>query len=172
MNKNSRQQLTLFVNRNKAQEIERVRRQFNPMQQQLIDSHVTLCREDEIENIHSVLHNLQQLDMPKIAISFGPVTRFENGTGVLLPALGNNEPFHLLRSKVLAGLSTAIRMPAPHITLMHPRNSTCTDELFSIIQTISMPTYLIFDTISLIEQINGGKWQILKNYQLNNNYSL
>lgn len=167
-----RRQLTLFADKKKAIEIENIRRQFNPEQQILIDSHVTLCREDEIENISSVLDNLQQLETTKIAIYFGQVTRFENGSGVLLPASGDNEQFHLLRTKVLTGLfTTAIRRPDPHITLMHPRNSTCTDEIFSIIQKISMPTHLIFETISLIEQINGGNWQIIKSFKLNDNHT-
>ena len=164
-----RRQLTLFVDKKDAREIENVRIQFNSKQQELINSHVTLCREDEIENIAILLDNLQQLDTPKIIINFGEVKRFENGSGVLLPGLGGNDQFHLLRSKVLAGLWTTIRRPEPHITLMHPRNSTCTDEIFTVIQKISLPTHLIFDTISMIEQVNGGQWQTLKTYQLNNN---
>lgn len=166
MNKTTRRQLTLFVNNEDAQAIEGVRRRFNPEQQALIDSHVTLCREDEIENLDAVLHNLEQLDSPKLSISFGQVTRFDNGSGVMLPASGDNDQFHLLRSKVLAGIPAAIRRPEPHITLMHPRNSTCTDEIFSIIQQMLFPTQLVFDNICLIEQINGGQWQIIKRYKL------
>ena len=165
----TRRQLTLFVDKKYAHEIENVRRQFNPKQKELIDSHVTLCREDEIKNINAILDNLQQLDTPQIAITFGQVMRFENGLGVLLPALGHNDQFHLLRSKVLKDLCVTIRRLEPHITLMHPRNSTCTDEIFSVIRKIRLPTYLTFDTISLIEQINGGQWQILKSYKLNDN---
>lgn len=166
MDKQIRRQLTLFVDKIFSQEIESVRRQFNPKQQELIDSHVTLCREDEIENIDALLDNLQHLDTSKIIINFGQVIRFENGFGVLLPASGGNEQFHMLRSKVLAGLSATIRRPEPHITLMHPRNSTCTDEIFSVIQKITFPTHLIFDTISLIEQVNDGKWHLIKRFKL------
>lgn len=146
--------------------MEAARGRFNPKQQALIDSHVTLCREDEIENIDALLNNLQQLDMPQISITFGPVTRFENGIGVMLPASGDNESFHWLRSKVLAGTSATIRRPEPHITLMHPRNSTCTDEIFSIIQEMHFPTKLIFDNICLIEQLDGGPWRTIKIYKL------
>jgi hypothetical protein len=164
-----RRQLTLFVDRKDALNIEGIRRRFNPTQQKLIDSHVTLCRENEIEDINALLDNLQELDTPKIVINFGHVIRFENGQGVILPALGDNEQFHLLRSKVLNGLGVTVRRPEPHITLMHPRNSTCTDETFSVIQQINLPARLTFDTISLIEQVNGGQWQILKSYKLNGN---
>lgn len=146
--------------------MEDVRRRFNPKQQELIDSHVTLCREDEIENITALLANLQQLDTPKITINFGQVTRFENDLGVMLPASDDNEQFYSLRSKVLAGITATIRRPQPHITLMHPRNSACTDEIFSVIQKIQFPTHLIFDKICLIEQINGTKWHIIKSYKL------
>lgn len=161
-----RRQITLFVGRKDATEIENIRKKFNPKQQHLIDSHVTLCREDEIENITFVLDNLQRLDTHKISIRFGQVTRFDNGIGVLLPALGDNEQFHQLRLKVLTGLNTTIRRHEPHITLMHPRNSTCTDEIFKAIQKINLPTSLSFDRISLIEQIDGGQWQTLKTYEL------
>jgi hypothetical protein len=44
---------------------------------------------------------------------------------------------------------------------MHPRNATCTDEILSLIQKIPLPTKLNFDTVSLIEQIDGGKWHTL-----------
>jgi hypothetical protein len=164
-----RRQLTLFVDKKYSHEIENVRRQFNPKQQTLIDSHVTLCREDEIQNINALFDNLQQLDTPKIIINFGQVIRFENGRGVMLPAFGDNEQFHLLRSTILYDLGITVRSPEPHITLMHPRNSTCTDEIFSVIQKISFPTHLMFNTISLIEQSNGTQWKILKSYKLNDN---
>ncbi len=166
MEKNIRQQLTLFVDKNAADDIENIRKKFNPVQYKLINSHVTLCREDEIENIAVVLGNLQQLDTPKITILFGQVTRFDNGLGVLLPALGNNEQFNQLRLKVLTSLGITVRPPEPHITLLHPRNSICTDEIFKIIQKTNLPSSLTFDNISFIEQVDGGKWQTLKVYKL------
>ena len=166
MDKNIRRQLTLFVNKKDAQEIENIRKRFNLEQYNLIDSHVTLCREDEIENLSIVLDNLQQLDIPKIVIQFEKVTRFDNGKGVLIPSSGNNEEFHHLRSKVLTGLNMPVRRHEPHITLMHPRNCTCTDEIFKAIQKINLPISLSFDTISLIEQLNGGQWQTLETYIL------
>ena len=167
MDKKIRRQLTLFVDKKYSQEIENIRRQFNPKQQELIDSHVTLCREYEIENINAALDNLQQLDTHKINIKFGHVTKFNNGIGVLLPALGDNEEFNLLRSKVMTGLVKKIQKHEPHITLMHPRNSTCTDEIFEVIKKSNLPTTLTFDTISLIEQIDDGQWEVLKSYKLN-----
>jgi len=166
MDKNTRQQLTLFVDKKDAIEIEIIRKKFNPRQQQLIDSHVTLCREDEIANIDKVLENLQNLDTPPITIQFGQATRFDNNKGVLLPASDDNEQFHQLRKKILTALNIPIRRHEPHITLMHPRNSDCTDETFEEIKSVSLPTSLKFDTVSLIEQIDGGQWQIINRFDL------
>lgn len=166
MKKNTRQQLTLFVDKNDAGEIESIRKKFNPEQQQLISSHVTLCREDEIEHIEKVLDNLQKLNASTIIIHFGKAIRFDNGKGVLLPASGDNEQFDRLRLKILTGLDIKVRRHEPHITLMHPRNSTCTDEIFKTIQLMNLPTSLSFDVVSLIEQVDGGQWQLIKEFPL------
>jgi hypothetical protein len=162
-----RRQLTLFVDEKDAREIEWVRQRFNPRQHELIASHVTLCREDEIENLPAVLRNLQQLHLPAITIPFGAPVRFDDGRGVLLPALGDNASYHALRSLLLHNICAAIRKPAPHITLMHPRNAVCTDEIIAQIQQFNFPTQLSFNSISLIEQINGGRWRRLQNFPLN-----
>lgn len=167
MDKIIRRQLTLFVDKNSAVEIESIRKKFNPRQHELIDSHVTLCREEEIQDIDKVLESLQNLDTSSaITIQFGQVTRFENGNGVLIPALGDNEQFHRLREKILPTINKIVRRHEPHITLMHPRNSRCTDDVFKEIQSTKLPGYLKFAKISLIEQVNGGQWQIIKTFNL------
>ncbi|RYY00847.1 MAG: 2'-5' RNA ligase family protein [Gammaproteobacteria bacterium] len=166
MDKSIRQQLTLFVDKKDASEIESVRKKFNPRQQQLIDSHVTLCREDEITSINKVLDTLQNIDTSAIIIQFGQATRFDNNKGVLLPASGDNEQFHQLRKKIFTALNIPERRHEPHITLMHPRNSNCSDESFEEIKSVSFPTSLKFDTVSLIEQIDGGQWRIIKRFNL------
>jgi translation elongation factor EF-1beta len=165
VNSHTRKQLTLFVSSEDAIEIENIRRTFNPIQFGLIESHVTLCREDEIENLEAVMHNLEHIDSGRITINFGEVSRFSDGKGVLIPASGNNEEFHRLRAKVLLHLSP-IRFHEPHITLMHPRNSTCTDDIFESIKKVNLPVTLSFDKISLIEQANGNPWEILKSFRL------
>lgn len=166
MNKNIRQQLTLFLDKKDAIEIESIRRRYNPKQQQLIDSHVTLCREDESANINEILDNLHKLDISIITIQFGPVIRFDNNRGVLLPASGENEEFHELRKKILGVSNGLIRRHEPHITLMHPRNSNCTDKDFETIKSFNLPKNLKFHHVSLIEQIDGGKWQIINKFNL------
>ncbi len=166
MTDNTRRQLTLFVQKKDAKNIEDVRSKFNPRQSELIDSHVTLCREDEIAGIDKVLHNLTHLKQKTFCIKFGQVTRFDNGKGVLIPATIENEEFQELRQKVLMGVLNKPRRQEPHITLMHPRNSNCTDKIFEIIENVNLPTQLNFKTISLIEQINGGQWTVLKTFDL------
>jgi 2'-5' RNA ligase len=163
-----RRQLTLFVPENESQVIEQVRSKFNPVQNGLIHSHVTLCREDEIENLEAVLHNLRSISLKRIQIRFDNPLRFENGKGVLLPGSKDNSSFHELRKMVLNGIINDLRKHEPHITLMHPRNSTCTDEIFTEIQKVNFPRKISFETITLIEQKNGQAWKTLNSTQLVN----
>jgi hypothetical protein len=163
---NIRRQLTLFVHEKDAETIEQIRQKFNPLQFELIRSHVTLCREDEIHDIERVMANLSRLTKASIVIEFGKVARFDNGKGLLLPATIDSLEFQELRKEILFGLIDNPRKQEPHITLMHPRNSTCTDFIFSEIEKQSLPAKLEFATISLIEQENGGKWRVLQEFEL------
>jgi hypothetical protein len=165
---NIRRQLTLFVAPGDAVTIDQIRQAFNPQQFDLINAHVTLCREDEIENLDQVISNLFSLTMtqPYIFIEFDKVARFDNGKGLLLPATNDNKEFDDLRRQVLSGLTDHPRKQKAHITLMHPRNSTCTDAIFNQVETIKLPTKLIFKKISLIEQKDGGKWNVLHEFNL------
>ena len=154
----TRIQLTLFV---ENQAIEEIRTKFNPIQQALISAHITLCREDELEDLEKVIANSKALKIDKpIKISFYEVIRFENGKGVLIPANEDNNDFHNLRNAIFI----SPRKHFPHITLMHPRNSTCTDSIFEEIKSYQLPTTLFFNRINLIEQKDGGKWKILDEF--------
>lgn len=158
-------QLSLFVPAEQATVIEQVRRQYNPVQYTLIPAHVTLCREDELTSLEAVLKNLEQLDFPAFTITFNTPIRFDNGRGVLLPAIDSTF-FQELRKIVLKGVVDQPRIHAPHLTLMHPRNSTCTDMHYKEILTINLPDCFHFNKISLIEQVNGGAWAIKKEWPL------
>jgi hypothetical protein len=163
---NIRRQLTLFVSKADAVTIEAIRGRYNPLQQQLIAAHVTLCREDEIVNIDTVLHNLENLNQKTITVFFDEPIRFDKGAGLLIPAAANNEAFQQLRKKILAGVIDDPRKHQPHITLMHPRNSVCTDEIFEAIKKVSLSKQLSFNAISLIEQRDRGRWETLKTFTL------
>lgn len=162
----TRRQLTLFL-RDQNEMIEKVRAAFNPIQHQLIAAHVTLCREDEIQPLAKVLRNLQTITLIEpIRIDFGPIERFEHGKGLLLPAKADNKAFDELRKMVLKDVIEIPRMPLPHVTLIHPRNATCTDEIFDQIKQYQFPTELYFNQISLIEQENDGKWLVLEQFAI------
>lgn len=147
--------------------IEEIRRKFNPAQYELISAHATLCREDEITPIERVLENIKSIkfDQPLI-IKFDTVDRFENGKGVWLPASRDNNQFQELRTEILKGISDIPRQHQPHVTLMHPRNSTCTDDIFCRIKKYELPTKLLFGKVSLIEQKNGERWTILEEFKI------
>lgn len=159
-------QLTLFVNDPAAVLIEAVRKKFNPEQYHIIKAHTTLCREDELLQLEKVIKNLAQLNHGPITIKFGKPMRFSDNKGVLIPASGDIENFQELRKQVLKDVTGDPRLHHPHITLMHPRNSICTDELFKELEKYNFPSVIEFDTISLIEQEMGKQWNILKEFRL------
>ncbi len=162
--------MTLFPEPADVLIIEQIRQEFNPRQFELIKAHVTLCREDELENLEQVLSNLLMLvqTQEKFYIEFGKVARFDNGKGLFLPATNDNIQFENLRRQVLNGLIDHPRKQEAHITLMHPRNSTCTDHIFELVEKINLPAKLEFKQISLIEQENGGPWKTLKTFEFKN----
>ncbi len=160
-----RTQITLFVDSACASSVEQVRQRYNSIQHALIPCHVTLCREDEIEPyIDQITFNLMRLKSRSCEISFGRPTRFDNGKGVLLPAIGTNTSYHALRKNILNDCIVVPSKPDPHITLMHPRNSTCTDRIFEEIQQFVFPSIIRFSEVCLIEQSNGGKWNIVQKF--------
>lgn len=166
MGKNIRRQLTLFLDEGDAGNIEKIRADFNPRQSALIKSHVTLCREDEIENLGKVMGNLANLQYAPIAIDFGPPKRFAEGKGVLMPATGSLRAFDALRKGILLGTTDDPKKHEPHITLVHPRNSTCTDAVFREIARMDLPGRLTFRKISLIEQEDDRPWRVLGEFHL------
>lgn len=159
-------QLTLFVDEKESSAIEQVRSTFNSAQYDLIKSHVTICRENELTSLEKVTQNLLTLDQDTIKMNFGAAARFSDGKGLLMPAIGTNEHFHTIRKLILKGIISDPAIQEPHITLIHPRNGNCTDEIFEEIKIIRLPNRLGFNKISLIEQVNGGKWHVLQAFEL------
>ena len=160
-----RLQLTLFLNKNQSSDIETIRKKYNPVQQALIDSHITLCREDELFDLQIIRKNLQNLKFEPLEFYFGQPQRFSDGIGVLLPVLGNIEMFDFLRKNILKGVIENPREYKPHLTLMHPRNSICTDAIFQEISKISFPKHNFIYKISLIQQLNMEKWEVLEVFE-------
>lgn len=128
---------------------------------------MTLCREDEIIQIDRLIKNIELIKFGgPLKITFDKVDRFEGGKGVWLPSSTENKQFHELRREILKGLSDTPRQHRPHLTLMHPRNSTCTDKIFDQIKEYELPTVLLFDKISLVEQNDGGPWTTISEYRI------
>lgn len=158
-----RKQLTLFLNDEESEPIERIRRKFNIQQFDLISSHITLCREDEIENLDYVLCKLSNLKFSVFEVLIETPKRFYEGKGVFIPVIDPRGYLDNLRKQILP----ISKMIEPHITIMHPRNSTCTNEISQKILKMAIPTRLTLNRISLIEQEIGERWNVLQTFNLN-----
>ncbi|WP_130736257.1 2'-5' RNA ligase family protein [Flavobacterium sp. J27] len=158
-----RRQLTLFLTE-QNQIIEEIRATYNPKQFELIKAHVTLCREDEIENnLEEVIQNCHNLHWHKpISIHFNPPERFSEGKGVFISGNETNTDFETLRKNILQ--KNSLKKHVPHITLIHPRNGTCTDTIFEVIQSKEFPSSINFYTLALIKQTGNEKWKILEEF--------
>jgi 2'-5' RNA ligase len=158
-----RWQLTLFVAETESEQIEKVRRHYNPLQYALIPAHITLCREDELLQMERITENIGALSQENLQLFPDVPTRFDNGKGVYLP-MKNVADFEALRKVVLAEVIPNPRQQLPHLTLMHPRNSRCTDAIFQEICQAEFPSILSFDNICLIEQEEAQKWKIIREF--------
>ncbi len=92
--------------------------------------------------------------------------RFSDEKGVLIAVKDEEGNFRKLRELILKNRGSMPREHKAHITLMHPRNSTCDDDKFKEIQKMGLPTNLSIKKISLIEQEFGKKWTTLQEYNL------
>lgn len=161
-----RQQLTIFLDETEAISIESIRRKFNPRQYRLIKSHITLCREDEIEDFRLIESNLGKIDMEQFELKINGLKRFSEGKGVLITITDEKNQFRKLRELILQNKNSTPREHKAHITIMHPRNSICDDEKFRVIQKFELPKKLSVKKISFIEQEIGKEWRTLNEYEL------
>ncbi len=150
-----RKQITLFLDHEEACAIEKARQFWNPDQYALIKAHITLVRDDRVDNFAEVTRKVKQLKYARFQVNFGAIERFCEGKGAFIPVTDRLNHLVLLREK----LSVKDQKYDPHITIMHPRNSMCTDEIFNALLQETFPSQITISSISLIEQINGGKWR-------------
>lgn len=134
--------------------LEDLRRRFNPRQAELIPAHVTLCREDEVDDWRELKARALGLDPLQLKLTFGRPVREQNL--VYLPVVEGLDAFRMLRETLLGA---SPRDHDPHITLIHPRNGNCTDDVFDEIMRLSRPFSHTFEVIRVIEQRNGGVWR-------------
>lgn len=157
-----RRQATLFFN-NAPPALTHSRHRYNPVQADLIPAHVTLCREDEVVDWLAFKQRVASLTRVELELKFGRPIR--NGNSVLLPAIEGMEAFVSLRRNLLSDGTSEPRPMNAHVTIIHPRNGTCTDEIFEEILQLLQPFQWTFNEIAVIEQQNGGPWQVLSRYQ-------
>lgn len=161
-----RKQLTIFLDKIESEPIESIRRKFNPKQFELIKSHITLCREDEIEELSRIQKNLENIDLYEFKLHTNGLIRFSEKKGLLISINDKEGKFCRLREIILKNGNDIPREHKAHITLMHPRNSICNDENFDEIRKVKMPKIISIRKISLIEQELGKEWKTLKEYEL------
>jgi hypothetical protein len=153
-----RRQASLYVTG--QSHIEAVRFRYNPMQARLIPPHVTLCREDEVTDWDGFQNRLASLRPIEITLTFGVPVREDNF--VFLPVLGGLEEFQSFRQAVL---SKDARIHTPHLTLIHPRNGMCTEQIFAdISKTITAPFPYTFHEVRIIEQEDSGVWSVISRF--------
>lgn len=136
--------------------IESLRVRFNPAQALLIPAHVTLCREDEVTDWDAFQARLESLCPFKITLEFGVPVRENNF--VFLPVRGGVDEFHQFRTALL---KREPRRHIPHVTIIHPRNGTCTDQIFADILEKVQPFQITFREVMLIEQKDDGVWNLV-----------
>ncbi len=149
-----RRQASLYLR--EASKIEALRLRFNPAQAMLIPAHITLCREDEVSDWVDLERRLRALAPVNLNLEFGLPIREDNF--VYLPVVGSTEPFDQLRHDLLGVNGQAPRKHLPHLTIIHPRNGVCTNEIFTEVVASLQPFRATFREISLIEQRDGGVW--------------
>ena len=153
-----RRQASLYLT--SVPQIESLRQRYNPEQAMLIPPHVTLCREDEVVDWGLFRERLATHGRLELTLKFGVPRREEDF--VFLPITAGTEAFHQLRRTLLRNEP---RHSTPHLTIIHPRNGRCTDEIFADILSCLSPFQYTFREVSLIEQVDGGVWNLLDRAQ-------
>lgn len=150
----SRRQASLYLS--DQFRIESLRLRYNPIQARLIPAHITLCREDEITDWDAFRARLEFLCPFEITLEFGAPVRDDDF--VFLPVTGGLNDFFDFRRTLLM---KEPRKQIPHITLIHPRNGSCTDQIFADISASLTPFQCVFREVMLVEQENDGVWNVV-----------
>ncbi len=173
-----RRQLSLFVPPPMGAQLDQCRAILDPVQANLIASHVTLCRDDEllemtsiVERLHQVSRNAHQGVFP-LSLSFGAARRGD-GHGIFLDCVDGEAAYQRLRQLLLLPPSTPISAPpqvrrmAPRITLAHPRNPWTEANLSLDFSTLPQHFSIEFSRIAWIEQHPNCAWHVVQEFQLN-----
>lgn len=157
----NRRQATLYLPESSSQNIEAIRSRFNPAQANLIRAHVTLCREDEVVDWEQFRSRLSSVGPITLELAFSRIVRDGD---LVYAAVENSDSFDQLRNEVLRTENGTPRHHIPHLTLIHPRNGKCSDKTFRELRRKFKPFAACIDTITVIEQIDGGIWRDVFQY--------
>jgi 2'-5' RNA ligase len=155
-----RRQLSLFLPEPERSAVDEVRRKYDRNQFDIIPAHVTLCGDDEIEPWSGVADALNSIKQVNIVLSLGGATRLQDGC-VLIPVAGSASSYDQVRRQILG---ERYKPRTPHITLLHPRNSAGKAHLFSAMKEEVLPAFVRLNEIALIEQVDGGVWNVVERY--------
>ena len=158
--------LTLFLDPMESMVIEYIRKRFNPEQFRLIPAHITLCRENELEDLTRIKHVLETLDFEEFDLSLGEIREISAELGVWVTLLDPQGKVPQLREMILGGASPSAGNFTPHITLMHPMNSKLNRQKVETIKEVELSGMIRISRISLIEQQEDQIWKTLEEYQL------
>lgn len=159
---NIRRQLTLFVPSKSASRLEAARQLLDPIQFKLIRVHVTLCREDEIEDMNDKQLQARASTAAAIRLEFGRPERF-SGHGVQLRCVAGQARFHELRCQLLGSPST--RPQQAHITLAHPRNPQAPGNTLENMAAVEGCFSISFAMASIIRQMGDGPWVVEQSFE-------
>lgn len=158
-----RHQLSLYAPDPQRAAIDAVRALLDPVQHALIPAHVTLCREDELAAIDAATLAIHIARAAPMTLHFGAPQHFD-GHGILMPCVAGEADFHALRQQVLA--REDVRHSSPHLTLAHPRNPRAPGNDLANAMALHAGITLRFEQAHLIEQVDGGAWQVLATFDL------
>jgi hypothetical protein len=161
----TRIQLSLYVPSASAARIEEARRLLDPIQASLIPAHVTLCRDDELNDFEVARLGsiIEASGAGPITLKFGRPEVFQ-GHGVLLPCIEGQEEFHDLRCRLLG--SSTVRRHAPHITIAHPRNPRSPQNEPANLETLPSGLVIGFAEVWHIVQEGTMPWQVIARHPL------
>lgn len=160
-----RRQLSLFVPGHIAAALDATRAILDPVQHGLIPPHVTACRDEEMQALRgSKLEGaIDSARLGPITLVFGRAVPFDDH-GILLPCISGQEALAAFRARLLG--TPQPRREAPHITLAHPRNRKSMGNALAVALKLPAQIEITFPEASLIEQMKGERWQVLRCFRL------
>lgn len=164
---NIRRQLSLFVPEPERSQLDAIRQKYDPKQHAIIPAHITLCRDEELKPWIALEKRLSALESVEITFVLGAPKLIEAG-GVLVLMANSSTAFDDLRHRLLGDRCA---QQIPHINLLHPRHATGKEHAYEAILYEPLPASVTLTEISLIEQVNGGTWNVLSRYP-SNSYKL